>query len=169
MERKQFDTRSIGLIAGVLYRNHKIDPNRVVPEARFEEDLGADSLTLVESIMALEDEFGLDVLDEDMARIKTVGQMLHIVWWRAWMADKPDPRVLIARRLGVPINRVVDAANFEQDLNASRTRRTRLLASFNAEYGLGIGIEEAATLTTVSQLLERLWAHEPAAPMDAPG
>ena len=51
-----------------------IAPEKVVPEARFREDLGADSLDLVELIMAFEEEFGGPVSDEEAQGIKTVGE-----------------------------------------------------------------------------------------------
>ncbi len=50
------------------------DPDLVVPEARFREDLKADSLDLVELIMAFEDEFGGAISDQDAQKITTVGE-----------------------------------------------------------------------------------------------
>jgi len=46
------------------------------PEARFVEDLGADSLDTVELVMALEEEFGLEIPDEDAEHILTVGKLV---------------------------------------------------------------------------------------------
>jgi acyl carrier protein len=54
-----------------------VDPARIVPEARFREDLGADSLDLVELIMELEEQFGGSISDEDAQKIKTVGQAIE--------------------------------------------------------------------------------------------
>jgi acyl carrier protein len=51
-----------------------VEPDRVVLEARFREDLEGDSLDLVELIMAFEDEFGGEISDDDAQKIKTVGQ-----------------------------------------------------------------------------------------------
>jgi acyl carrier protein len=51
-----------------------VDAERVVPEARFRDDLEADSLDLVELIMAFEEEFGGDISDEDAQKITTVGE-----------------------------------------------------------------------------------------------
>jgi acyl carrier protein len=51
-----------------------VDAERVVPEARFREDLEADSLDLVELIMAFEEEFGGEITDEDAQKITTVGE-----------------------------------------------------------------------------------------------
>ncbi|MBN1656822.1 MAG: acyl carrier protein [Anaerolineae bacterium] len=50
-----------------------VDPDKVTLEARFKEDLEADSLDLVELIMAFEDEFGGEISDEEAQQIKTVG------------------------------------------------------------------------------------------------
>jgi acyl carrier protein len=49
-----------------------VDPDRVVLEASFREDLEADSLDLVELIMAFEEEFGGEISDDDAQRITTV-------------------------------------------------------------------------------------------------
>lgn len=49
-----------------------VDADKVTPEARFVEDLGADSLETVELIMGLEDKFGVTISDEDAESIRTV-------------------------------------------------------------------------------------------------
>jgi len=54
-----------------------VDESAVVPEAKFVDDLGADSLDLVELIMALEDEYGIEIPDEDAEKIVTVGDALN--------------------------------------------------------------------------------------------
>ena len=50
-----------------------VDEVDVKPEASFVDDLNADSLDLVELIMSLEEEFGMEISDEEAERIKTVG------------------------------------------------------------------------------------------------
>jgi acyl carrier protein len=50
-----------------------VDESQVVPSASFEEDLNADSLDLVELIMSLEEEFGIEISEEDAEKIRTVG------------------------------------------------------------------------------------------------
>jgi acyl carrier protein len=57
----------------------KVDKERVTPEASFTDDLKADSLDLVELIMAFEDEYGVEIPDEDAQGIRTVGQALEYV------------------------------------------------------------------------------------------
>ncbi len=55
------------------------DPEQVTLEARFREDLEADSLDLVELIMALEEEFGGEISDEQAQKITTVGEAISFL------------------------------------------------------------------------------------------
>jgi acyl carrier protein len=55
------------------------DPKQVTTEARFREDLEADSLDLVELIMALEEEFGGEISDEQAQKITTVGEAISFL------------------------------------------------------------------------------------------
>jgi len=56
-----------------------VDESKVVSEARFREDLEADSLDLVELIMAFEDKFGAEISDEDAQKITTVGEAVKYI------------------------------------------------------------------------------------------
>jgi acyl carrier protein len=56
-----------------------VDDSKVAPEARFREDLEADSLDLVELIMAFEDKFGGEISDEDAQSISTVGEAVTYI------------------------------------------------------------------------------------------
>jgi acyl carrier protein len=53
-----------------------VDPEKVTAEASFVEDLGADSLDTVELVMAFEEEFGVDIPDEDAEQMRTVGDAI---------------------------------------------------------------------------------------------
>ncbi len=56
-----------------------VSPDQATPEAKFIEDLGADSLDQVELIMALEEEFGADIPDEDAEKLTTVGDAIKYI------------------------------------------------------------------------------------------
>jgi acyl carrier protein len=56
-----------------------VDMSEVVPEASFVDDLGADSLDLVELIMSMEEEFETDISDEDAEKILTVEDAINYV------------------------------------------------------------------------------------------
>ena len=56
-----------------------VEPDKVTPDARFREDLEADSLDLVELIMEFEEQFGETISDEDAQQLTTVGQVVDYV------------------------------------------------------------------------------------------
>ena len=61
----------------IIAKELEVDVKQLQPEAKFIEDLGADSLDTVELVMALEEEFGLDIPDEDADKLKTVGDAMN--------------------------------------------------------------------------------------------
>ena len=56
-----------------------VSEDQVTPEAKFGDDLDADSLDLVELVMALEEEFGVEVPEEELDGIETVGQAYEMI------------------------------------------------------------------------------------------
>lgn len=56
-----------------------VEMEKIVPEAKFVDDLGADSLDVVELIMAFEEEFNVEIPDEDAEKIATVGDVLEYI------------------------------------------------------------------------------------------
>jgi len=60
-------------VKAIIVEQVGVEPEKVTPEARFREDLEADSLDLVELIMAFEEEFGGEISDEEAQSIATVG------------------------------------------------------------------------------------------------
>jgi len=57
----------------------QVDPAKVTPEARFADDLDADSLDLVELVMALEEQFGINVDESELEGVETVQQAFDLV------------------------------------------------------------------------------------------
>lgn len=70
---------TFGTVKKIIVDLLGVDPDKVTPEARFREDLGADSLDLVELIMEFEEQFGETIPDEDAQKIMTVGQVVDYV------------------------------------------------------------------------------------------
>ncbi len=58
---------------GIIAEQLGVEPEQVTPDASFVDDLNADSLDLVELIMAFEEEYGMEIPDEDAEKIQTVG------------------------------------------------------------------------------------------------
>jgi acyl carrier protein len=56
-----------------------VNENEVAPEAKFVDDLGADSLDLVELVMALEEEYNIEISDEEAEKILTVGDAIEYI------------------------------------------------------------------------------------------
>ncbi|MGJ3240423.1 MAG: acyl carrier protein [Anaerolineae bacterium] len=69
------EERVINIVNEVL----GVETDRIISEARFREDLEADSLDLVELIMQFEEEFGGEISDEDAQTIETVGQAVSYI------------------------------------------------------------------------------------------
>ncbi len=61
-------------VKDIIIDKLNVDEDKIVPEARFREDLKADSLDLVELIMAFEETFGGTISDDDAQKITTVGE-----------------------------------------------------------------------------------------------
>ena len=56
-----------------------VNPDQVTPEAKYIEDLGADSLDTVELVMAFEEEFGAEIPDEDAEKLQAVGDVIKYI------------------------------------------------------------------------------------------
>ncbi len=63
----------------VIIEQLNITEEECVPEAAFIDDLGADSLDIVELIMAMEDNFGMDISDDDLVKIRTVQDIIDYI------------------------------------------------------------------------------------------
>jgi acyl carrier protein len=63
-------------ITDIVVQHMNITREEVVPEASFVDDLGADSLDIVELVMAMEEEFDIEISDEDAEKIQTIGDAI---------------------------------------------------------------------------------------------
>ena len=75
MERSEIEAK----VRKVLAEQLAVDESQVTPQARFAEDLNADSLDLTEAVLALEDEMGIEIPEDEMEKVKTVGQAIDLV------------------------------------------------------------------------------------------
>jgi len=66
-------------VINLIVEHLSVDEADVVPEASFIDDLGADSLDLVEMIMAMEEEFDISIADEEAEKIKTVQNAIDYI------------------------------------------------------------------------------------------
>ena len=70
-------------VVETIAKSFKLEPDQVSDDKSFQEDLGADSLEIVELVMALEEEFGIEISDEEAEKIRTVGDAISFITERA--------------------------------------------------------------------------------------
>ena len=75
MADKPIDQR----VKDIIVEQLGVKPDQVTPEAKFIEELGADSLDTVELVMALEEEFGIEVPDEQAEKLQSVGDVIKYI------------------------------------------------------------------------------------------
>jgi acyl carrier protein len=75
MSEKSIEQR----VKDIIVEQLGVKPEQVTPEAKFIEDLGADSLDTVELVMALEEEFGNEIPDEQAEKLQSVGDVIKYV------------------------------------------------------------------------------------------
>mgnify|MGYP003960507369 CR=1 FL=1 len=66
-------------VKGIIVEQLGVDEEEVTSDASFVDDLGADSLDIVELVMALEEEFGTEIPDEDAEKLLTVGDVTKFI------------------------------------------------------------------------------------------
>ena len=74
-EEKSIEDR----IKEIVVEQLGVKPEQITPEAKFIEDLGADSLDTVELVMALEEEFGNEIPDENAEKLTSVGDVIRFI------------------------------------------------------------------------------------------
>ena len=70
-------------VKDIIVEQLGVNPEQVTLQASFIEDLGADSLDIVELVMAFEEEFSVEVPDEDAEKLQTVGDVINYIKQRA--------------------------------------------------------------------------------------
>ena len=66
-------------VKAIITEQLGVNPDQVTPDAKFIEDLGADSLDTVELVMALEEEFGQEIPDEEAEKLQSVGDVIKYI------------------------------------------------------------------------------------------
>ena len=66
-------------VKDIIVEQLGVNPDQVTPEAKFIEDLGADSLDTVELVMAFEEEFSIEIPDDAAEKIQTVGDAINFI------------------------------------------------------------------------------------------
>jgi acyl carrier protein len=66
-------------VQAIVVEQLGVKPEQITPEAKFIEDLGADSLDTVELVMGLEEEFGNEIPDEEAEKLVTVGDVISFI------------------------------------------------------------------------------------------
>ncbi|HEU4562622.1 MAG TPA: acyl carrier protein [Longimicrobium sp.] len=66
-------------VKDIIINELGVEAEKVTPEASFVEDLGADSLDTVELVMAFEEEFGMEIPDEEAEKLQTVGDAINYI------------------------------------------------------------------------------------------
>jgi len=77
--REEEDMATEEKIKSIIAEQLGVKPEEVTPAASFIDDLGADSLDTVELVMALEEEFGIEIPDEDAEKMTTVGDAMKYI------------------------------------------------------------------------------------------
>src|SRR3954453_2919782 len=85
MDRNEIETK----VRKVLAEQLAVDESQVTPQARFAEDLNADSLDLTEAVLALEDEMGIEIPEAGREKAKTGGQAIDLVASKLGVAAGP--------------------------------------------------------------------------------
>jgi acyl carrier protein len=86
-----------------------VEPDKILPSASFTDDLGADSLDIVELVMALEEEFELEIPDEDAEKILTVQEVVYYIENKGITTKIPKKKKAAEQ---IQIKTDEDAANF---------------------------------------------------------
>jgi acyl carrier protein len=77
----------LGRLKEIIMDRLDVEEDQIVPEASFVEDLGADSLDIVELIMGIEEEFDIEIPDEDAEKLTSVGEAMNYTLGKIEVSD----------------------------------------------------------------------------------
>ena len=117
-------------VKSIIVEQLGVDEEEVTPDASFVDDLGADSLDTVELVMAFEEEFGIEIPDEDAEKITRVKE-----------------------------DEVTNSASFVDDLGADSLDTVELVMALEEEFECEIPDEEAEKITSVQQAIDYVKTH----------
>ena len=191
--------RAADKVIEIISERLGVSPSSLTPGTSFANDLGADSLDAVELVMEFEDEFDLNIPDQDAERIRTVGDAIRYIEasvggssGAAALASAPPkpastPRLAPAGRvadgmieivsnvLGVPKTSITPSSSFADDLGADSLQAIELLACVEVEFDIEVDeddvLERITTVGEAIRYVERRLAGAPhrAATASLPG
>jgi acyl carrier protein len=80
-------------VSNVIVSRLLVEPGRVTAAAKFIDDFAATSLDIVETIMSLEDEFGIEISDHDAENLQTVGDVVALISTKAPARHRAKPTI----------------------------------------------------------------------------
>jgi acyl carrier protein len=122
-----------------------VSDDQVTAEASFVNDLGADSLDTVELIMALEEEFKIEIADEDAQKMVTVGDAMGYI--QSWM----KLRDVLSKTLGIAEENI-SADSSMGDLGAADAKATELAETLKKEFSVDLSGEDISKMEAVKSL-----------------
>lgn len=154
----------------VIVAQLDIDPDEIQMDSTFVGDLGADSLDIVELVMAFEEEFYIEISDDTVYKLETIGDVVSFV-------ENPEPilnaveqdrakleqiadrvKEIIAAQLGIDEEKIKSYSTWA-DLEADSLDRVELIMAFEEEFNVEIPDEAAEKVETVTAAVEKIFCY----------
>ena len=151
-------TQAFDKVKTIIVEQLGVEPDEVQMNSTFVNDLGADSLDIVELVMAFEEEFEVEIPDDVAERIKTVGEAVNIVvYGYGYVPNDPVTqafdrvKTIIVKQLGVEPDEVQMNSTFVDDLGADSLDIVELVMAFEEEFEVEIPDDVAERIKTVGE------------------
>jgi len=129
-----------------------VDEGKVTMDARFREELEADSLDLVELIMAFEDKFGSEISDDDAQKITTVGEAVKYIIYA-------DVKALIVKLLGVDADKIITEARLREDLEIKPEGLAKLIEALTEKFSIEFPDGDVQKFETIGEIVDYIDEH----------